>query len=462
MNIIVQRSESARARRSGAPREQRHPRLGPEHSAGSESPVRPRLRSGDDVSSSTTSTNGSGRRGRSSRAPTYCRSSASACGFDIGLPRERQLLAQRLDLGRGRAGDKQRAESMKQLGTSSIPNPMGMIPPSRDSLFLTRVQADSLATLSHSFAVFADSIWTPVSRLLRALPDVYSQGEAYSRYVSARERTVDYLLTLVADAKGVLTASQRRRLPPQISNYLDERVLKFLRSSSAGDNSRRIHTLTRVLRSAMRGGIVSAAPSRTRIRPCHDLLESSAALATMVAFTAARATRRHSPSAPATATAGTTAYGAIAVARRIRLRAQHARRRDSRREDRAGRCIRRREPRHGVHVDHRDADGSIGRIDRQDARRNGDRRAAAQRAVVPRDDAARQPDRSQGNERRLSWRRERNADAARARCGANADRGAVGRRRRSPRRRSRRGSAPVQLLVPRRHARRRIPRDSSS
>jgi len=69
------------------------------------------------------------------------------------------------------------------------------------------------------------------------IPDSYSHGEAYQQYVTARERTVDYLLTLVPDAKSVLTAAQRRKLPMQISNYLDERVLKFLRSSSAGDNS---------------------------------------------------------------------------------------------------------------------------------------------------------------------------------------------------------------------------------
>lgn len=158
-------------------------------------------------------------------------------GLDIGSPRERQLLTQRLDIGRGHPGTKQVAEAMKQLGTSSIPNPMSMILQQSDSLHLTREQADSLATLSHAFAVFADSIWTPVSKYLESLPDGYSQGAAYDRYVSARERTVDYLLTLVPDAKKVLTASQRRKLPMQISNYLDERVLKFLRSSTAGDNS---------------------------------------------------------------------------------------------------------------------------------------------------------------------------------------------------------------------------------
>jgi hypothetical protein len=157
--------------------------------------------------------------------------------LDIGAPRERQLLTQRLDLGRGREGAKQSAESMKNLGTSSIPNPMAMILQSADFLRLTREQADSLATLSHAFAVFADSMWTPVSNYFAGLPDTYSHGEAYGQYVRARERTVDYLLTIVPDAKAVLTASQRRKLPMQISNYLDERVLRFLRSSSAGDNT---------------------------------------------------------------------------------------------------------------------------------------------------------------------------------------------------------------------------------
>ena len=112
---------------------------------------------------------------------------------------------------------------------------MLMILQQQDSLHLTRVQADSLAWLSRKYAVFADSVWTPVSKYLESLPDDYSHGEAYDRYVSARERTVDYLLTLVPDVKRVLTAPQRRKLPMQVANYLDERVLRFLRSSTAGD-----------------------------------------------------------------------------------------------------------------------------------------------------------------------------------------------------------------------------------
>jgi hypothetical protein len=155
--------------------------------------------------------------------------------IDIGVPRERQFLTQHLGAGRGRPGERADAETMKNLGTSAIPNPMAMMLTQEHELRLTRAQADSLANLSHRFAVFADSVWTPVAGYLVDLPVRYSQGEAYARYVSARERTVDFLLTLVPYATGILTDAQRRRLPLQISNYLDRRVLEFLRSSTLGD-----------------------------------------------------------------------------------------------------------------------------------------------------------------------------------------------------------------------------------
>jgi hypothetical protein len=156
---------------------------------------------------------------------------------DIGVPRERQLLTQRLDVGRRTAGTPASAQAAKTLGMSTIPNPMVLILQQSDSLRLTRAQADSLATLSRAFAQFADSVWTPVGRYLAALGTRYSSGEAYDQYVRARERTVDFLRTLAPHAKNVLTPAQRRKLPREVANFLDERVLKFLRSSTAGDAS---------------------------------------------------------------------------------------------------------------------------------------------------------------------------------------------------------------------------------
>jgi len=157
--------------------------------------------------------------------------------IDLGVPRERQLLTQRLDAGRGRSGNRADAQSMKDFGTSSIPNPMAMLLTQQRELGMTRLQADSLATLSRIFSVFADSVWTPVASRFERLPEAYSHGEAYAGYVAAREKTVDYLITLVPRANDLFTPAQRRRIPRQIANYLDRRVLEFLRSSTLGDAS---------------------------------------------------------------------------------------------------------------------------------------------------------------------------------------------------------------------------------
>jgi len=47
--------------------------------------------------------------------------------IDLGISRERQVLTQRLSAGRDRPGTRANEETLKNLGTSSIPNPMAMI-----------------------------------------------------------------------------------------------------------------------------------------------------------------------------------------------------------------------------------------------------------------------------------------------------------------------------------------------
>jgi hypothetical protein len=157
--------------------------------------------------------------------------------IDVGVPRERQLLTQALDLGRRREGDKTPALGLAGLGLRSIPNPIALLLAQSDSLKFSRLQADSLAQMNKAFITYAESLWVPVGRSLASLPDHYSPGEAFARYSDARIRTVDFLLTLVPAVRAVLTSDQRRRIPPQIANFLDERLLRFLRTSSVGDAS---------------------------------------------------------------------------------------------------------------------------------------------------------------------------------------------------------------------------------
>ena len=148
-----------------------------------------------------------------------------------------QLLTQRRDLGRRDSSVKATAIQLAGFGLQSIPNPMRLILAQSDSLKLSRSQADSLADLSKSYAAFADAVWMPLGRYLAALPDHYDTGEAFARYSDARAKTVDYLITLLPHIKSILTPAQQRRIPPVVANYLDERVLRFLRTSTVGDAS---------------------------------------------------------------------------------------------------------------------------------------------------------------------------------------------------------------------------------
>ncbi|HYV97505.1 MAG TPA: carboxypeptidase-like regulatory domain-containing protein [Gemmatimonadaceae bacterium] len=154
--------------------------------------------------------------------------------YDIGFTRERQTLTQRLDVGRSHPGTKYSAAVLKSMSTSTIPNPMAMILQQPDTLKLTRKQADSLAAMSRAYTLKAEELWQPVSRYLEALPNDYDHGEAYDRYVVAREGAVDYLIHIVPAVKKLLTPTQWRMLPMNITNYLDVRVLRAIRSSSAG------------------------------------------------------------------------------------------------------------------------------------------------------------------------------------------------------------------------------------
>ncbi len=154
--------------------------------------------------------------------------------YDLGVPRERQLLTQRLDVGRTQPGAKFEASAIKAFGTSTIPNPIALILQQPDSLGLTRKQADSLTAMNRSYTQLADSVWGTAARYLVSLPDRYDRSIAAKRYVAAREITVDRLISLAPHVWSLLTARQRRMLPPSIRDWLDVRVLRAIRSSTSG------------------------------------------------------------------------------------------------------------------------------------------------------------------------------------------------------------------------------------
>jgi len=155
--------------------------------------------------------------------------------FDVGPTRERQALTQQLNVGRSIDGNRIPEQMLKAIyGSGGFVNPLATILRQSDTLQLTVPQADSLATLNRWYLIRADSIWTPIARKLASLPDRYDSDEAYSSYRQGRRATVDLLTRVAANVRGLLTADQKRKLPPLVASYLDPRYLASIRSGTAG------------------------------------------------------------------------------------------------------------------------------------------------------------------------------------------------------------------------------------
>jgi hypothetical protein len=154
---------------------------------------------------------------------------------DVGPTRERQDLTQTLDRGRTTQGTKMSANLLRTLYSSGgVMNPMAQILRQSDTLALSQQQADSVAILNRWYTIKLDSIWSPVIKQLAALPDRYDQSEAYERYRTAREASVDALIKIAPLIKSLMSAEQIRRLPPFVTPYLDTRYLASVRSGTSG------------------------------------------------------------------------------------------------------------------------------------------------------------------------------------------------------------------------------------
>ena len=155
---------------------------------------------------------------------------------DVGPSRERQTLTQQLDRGRTRDGQKLTEPMIKGMyGSGGVLNPMAQLLRQSDTLQLSGMQADSLASMNRAYTVRLDSIWSLVAKDLAALPANYDQGEAYGRYKRAREASVDLLIALAPTVKALLSAQQQRSLPALVASHLDRRYLAGIRSGTAGN-----------------------------------------------------------------------------------------------------------------------------------------------------------------------------------------------------------------------------------
>src|SRR5690606_12622893 len=145
--------------------------------------------------------------------------------IDLGPTRERQQLAQQLASGRSMPGSKMPEQMYRSQASFSVSNPMAVVLRSQDTLRLSALQADSIASMNRRYTYRTDSLWTPVARHLAALPDEYDTGDAYQRYLAARRAQVDLLTQMSITVRELLTPEQRRKLPGGVLNMMDPRYL---------------------------------------------------------------------------------------------------------------------------------------------------------------------------------------------------------------------------------------------
>ena len=152
--------------------------------------------------------------------------------FDLGPTREAQSLGQQLSSGRTQPGSRFPETFYRSVSANGVGNPMATILRQQDSLRLTSLQADSIASMNRRYTYRADSLWAPVARYFATLPTRFDEGAAYDRYLDARRAQVDMLSELVPTVRALLTAEQRRKLPAFVVNLLDPRYLASVRSGS--------------------------------------------------------------------------------------------------------------------------------------------------------------------------------------------------------------------------------------
>jgi hypothetical protein len=154
--------------------------------------------------------------------------------IDLGPTRERQTLMPQLSAisaseGRGGRGA---GQFLRAAGANSLANPLAAILMSQDSLELTSLQADSIASMNRRYTYRADSLWAPVAAHFASLPQGFSENEAYRQYLGARRAQIDMLKVIGPAVHDLLTSAQRRKLPARVTSYLDPLYLASIRDGT--------------------------------------------------------------------------------------------------------------------------------------------------------------------------------------------------------------------------------------
>ena len=145
--------------------------------------------------------------------------------MDLAPDPAKQILER--ELYQWQSGSRRRppVQALRQRYIMQYLNPFQNMVRQRDSLRFTKEQSDSLVRMNARFAAALDSLWTPHAEYVSGLPERFDIDDVYDRMREAQRRSGLLQQEHARMVRALLTDEQFRRLPPQIANYLDERML---------------------------------------------------------------------------------------------------------------------------------------------------------------------------------------------------------------------------------------------
>jgi hypothetical protein len=141
--------------------------------------------------------------------------------MDLGAPVAGQQLGKMLRAGRsGRPGPRLSAPQIMARYARNVADPFRALIGASDSLFLTAVQVDSLASAQQRYRTAVDSVWSALAHHLAALGDRFDQPDALRRQEAATDEAWEIGRVMVRTVAEPLLTPLQRRLAPWPANLL--------------------------------------------------------------------------------------------------------------------------------------------------------------------------------------------------------------------------------------------------
>jgi hypothetical protein len=148
---------------------------------------------------------------------------------DISPPMERQKLRRDISDWQRGAARRPSMASLRRLYMQPFTTMFESILKQKDTLGLSRLQADSITAMTSAYVARIDSIWTPMARHMSDSTARLDMNEVQAKMDELRAASFRLMSANAQALRAVLSKEQFNRLPESYSVYFDERQMRRMR-----------------------------------------------------------------------------------------------------------------------------------------------------------------------------------------------------------------------------------------